>query len=197
MNSAGADFEDEEHVHPAQQHRVDGEEVTRQYRLRLDPAELPPRRAAASRSRIQSSSLQDVPDRRRRNSVSEPSEFAMDAAVTPRRVLPGEPDRQLPDYHGDSGTSPNWLRLRRVSPVPSDQLSVPAQQRRRRHDPHTQQLARQQPRQRRKHHPVRRLQPRTTHLPAQHRHLMPKNKQLDILNRLAPSPETQPGQAAP
>jgi hypothetical protein len=45
---ASPDLEDEEHIDAAQQHGVDGEEVTGQHRRRLDPAELPLRRFTAS-----------------------------------------------------------------------------------------------------------------------------------------------------
>jgi hypothetical protein len=61
MDPAGADLEDEEHIDPAQQHCVDGEQVTRNHRLSLGPAELSPRRAGPSRRRIQTCLVQDVP----------------------------------------------------------------------------------------------------------------------------------------
>ena len=75
--------------------------------------------------------------------------------------------------------------LGRVGPAPSDQLPVPAQQRRRSHDSRPQHLARQHPCERGQQKPVPRLQPRTTHLPTQHRNLMPQHQQLEILPRLA------------
>ena len=56
--------------------------------------------------------------------------------------------------------------------MPSDQAPVPAQKGLRRHDPDSQQIARQHPGERRQHETVLRLQPRTSYLPAQHRHLM-------------------------
>ena len=88
-------LEDEEHVDPTQQHRVDREEVTRQHRARLSTAELPPRRTFAARSRIKPGLTQDVPHGRRSHPIAKPDEFAVDPAVTPRRVLPGEPDYQV------------------------------------------------------------------------------------------------------
>ncbi len=67
--------------------------------------------------------------------------------------------------------------------MPSDQLPVPAQQRPWRHDPHPEQFPREQPNQCGEHQPILRLQPRAIHLPAQHRHLVPKHHHLDIFGR--------------
>jgi hypothetical protein len=107
--------------------------------------------------------------------------------VTPRRVLPGEPDHELTDHRGHTGTAADWVDLRRIGPVPSNQPPMPPKQNPRRHDPHPQQLTRQQPSQCREHQPILRLPPRARHLPSQHRHLMPQHHQLDILGRPATS----------
>jgi hypothetical protein len=64
VNPASPDLEDEEHLHPPQQHRVDGEEVTRQHRRGLGTAEVPPRRADSPWRGVETRLLQDVPDRR-------------------------------------------------------------------------------------------------------------------------------------
>jgi hypothetical protein len=79
MNPAGADLEDEEHVDPVQQNGVDGEEVTRQHRPRLGPAELSPRRPGPSRRRIHTCPVQDVSHRRTRQLVPEADELASEA----------------------------------------------------------------------------------------------------------------------
>jgi hypothetical protein len=111
MNSPSADLEDEEHVAPAQQHAIHGEELTGQHRLRLGPAELAPRRSGASWSWIQSRPTQDVPDRRRRYPIAQADQLFVDAAMTPRRVLPGEPDHELTDHRGEAtrGRPPTGL----------------------------------------------------------------------------------------
>ena len=108
----------------------------------------------------------------------------MDAAVTPRRVLPGKADNQLPNDGRGTRTTASWRPLRWVGPVSSDQLPVPTKQRLRSHDPHPQEFSRQHPGQRDQHKAVLRLQPRTGHLPAQHRHLRSQHKQFDVLRRL-------------
>ncbi len=105
--------------------------------------------------------------------------------MTPRRILPSEPDHQLTDDGRNARTTSGWFRLRRVGPTPCDQLPVPTKQRLRRYDPRPQQLARQHPGKPGQHEAVLRVQPRTTHLPTQHRNLMPQHQQLDVLRRLA------------
>lgn len=95
MDSASADIEDEEHVDPSQQHRVGGEDVTRQHGCRLGTAELPPRRTGAPRSRIQTRVAQDVEHCRRRHPVTQPDQFAVDTAMTPACVFPREPGHEV------------------------------------------------------------------------------------------------------
>jgi len=94
VDPACSDLEDEEHVDPTQQHGVDGEEVTRQHRRRLGPAELPPGRTGASGSWVEARLVEDVPDCRRGHLIAKPDEFAVDAAVTVRAeklIQPLEP----------------------------------------------------------------------------------------------------------
>jgi hypothetical protein len=184
MDPSGTDLEDEEHVDPTQQDNVDGEEVTRKYRRRLAPAELSPRRTGAPRSGVKSRLSQDVPDCRWSDSIAQPDEFAVDAAVTPVRVLTSEPNHQITDNDRRPRTTCGWFRRRRVCPMPGDQLPMPAQQRPRSHDPRPHEFSWQHPRQRGQNEAVLRLQPRTSHLPTQHRHLMAKNEQFNIPRRL-------------
>jgi hypothetical protein len=68
--------------------------------------------------------------------------------------------------------------------MPGDQLPVPAQQRLRRDDPDPQHVTRQHPGERRQNKPVLRLQPRTSHLPSQHRHLVTQHQQFHVLRHL-------------
>ena len=143
VDPARADLEEEEHVDPPQQHRVDSEQVTRQHRRRLGTAALPPRPAGAPRSGVKPSVAQNVPDCRRSDSKAKPDEFAVDPSVTPHRILPSEPDHQVTDDGRNAHTTSGWFRLRRVGPAPWDQLPVPTKQRLRRHNPHPQHLARQ------------------------------------------------------
>ena len=104
VDPAGADLEDEERVDAAQQHGVDGEEVTCQHRVRLRAAELPPGRSGPAWCRVQTGPVQDVPHRRGSDAVAEAEEFAVDAPVTPGRVLPRQPEHQRTD-HGRRGWS--------------------------------------------------------------------------------------------
>src|SRR6266852_1343111 len=68
-----------------------GEEVQRQDPLRLGPQELGPARSLPAGRGIDAGVLEDLPDRGRRHGDAEPGQLAVDAAVTPRLVLPGKP----------------------------------------------------------------------------------------------------------
>ncbi|MGP7998224.1 MAG: hypothetical protein ACLPKI_12985 [Streptosporangiaceae bacterium] len=68
-----------------------GEEVQRQDSLRLGRHELGPARSLPAGRGIDAGVLEDLPDRGRRHGDAEPGQLAMDAAVTPRFVLPGKP----------------------------------------------------------------------------------------------------------
>ena len=81
------DLEEEEHIDPAQQHGVHGEQVAGQHRLRLRPAELPPRGPAASRRGVDTRPAQDVPHRRGRDPVADADQLTVDAAMTPAREM--------------------------------------------------------------------------------------------------------------
>jgi len=98
VDPASADLEDEEHVDPTQQRHVDGEEVTRKHRRRLGPAELPPRRSDTARSRVQTRLAENVPHRRGSDPITQSSKFAVNAAVTPTRILTSKPDDQVTDH---------------------------------------------------------------------------------------------------
>ena len=70
--------------------QVGGEEVQRQDPLRLGPQELGPARSLPAGRGIDAGVLEDLPDRGRRHGDAEPGQLAVDAAVTPRLVLPSK-----------------------------------------------------------------------------------------------------------
>ena len=82
VDSAGTDLDDEEHVDATQQHRVDGEEITRQHCRRLGSTEVPPRQTSTAWRRIQSRVVKDVPDGRWSDPVTQSDQFAVDSSVT-------------------------------------------------------------------------------------------------------------------
>jgi hypothetical protein len=73
--------------------QVSGEEVQRQDPLCLRPQELRPARPVPARRRVDPRALQDLPYRRRRHRDAEPGQLAVNPAVPPRLVLPGQPQR--------------------------------------------------------------------------------------------------------
>jgi hypothetical protein len=81
--------------------------------------------------------------------------------MTPRRVLPREPDHQIADDGRCPWPTTGSGPLRRAGPMPSDRLSIPSQQRPGRHDPDSQQIARQHPRQRGQQKPLQTNQRRS------------------------------------
>ena len=124
---------------------------------RLGAQELPPAQvAAALRRRRDPGPLEDPADGRGGDPVAELAQLALDALVAPRGVVPGEPFDQRGDLVGQRRAA----GAVRVGPLPGDQASVPAQNRRRGHQPVVLQRLRQQPDQRGQDRPVGPVQAR-------------------------------------
>ncbi len=123
LDPTRADLEDEEDVDPPQQHRVYGEEVTRQHCPRLRDrtrASSDPYAAAPGKT----CPPQYVPDRRRSHAMAKADKFAMDTAMAPRRILPADPHHHFPDHPGDAWATSCRRRLRPEGPVPGNQLWI-------------------------------------------------------------------------
>jgi hypothetical protein len=73
-------------------------------------------------------------------------------------------------------------RMSRIGPVPSDKLTVPAHELRRRHEEGRPALTRQQPRERREHSAIGGGVPRTRHLATKDAELMAEYRDLDVLS---------------
>src|SRR5256885_905806 len=93
-----------------------------------------------SRSRIRNLNRAE---RSRADAIAEAEEFALDAAVSPARVLPGQAPDQFTDLLRDRRASGGV----RVGPFFRDQAPVPGEQGPRRHDPLYPKVPGQQPRQ--------------------------------------------------
>ena len=106
VDAAGVDLDEEQHVEAAQQHGVDGEEVRRDHGAGLGADERRPRRARPLRGRVPSGVAEDPPHRRRRDPMAELGEFAVDAPVTPRRVLRVQPQDQPADLRARWAADP-------------------------------------------------------------------------------------------
>ena len=103
--------------------------------------------------------------------------------MPPGRVFRCQAQHQLADLLVDRRPARprTWIR-----PPPGDQLPVPSQQRGRGDEERRPPRTRQQPRQRRQHHPISRLQIGAVHLTPQHRHLVAQHQQLDVLRPTVP-----------
>src|SRR4051794_15869290 len=101
----GGDFEEEQHVDPFEEHRVDSEEVTRQHGVGLGGQELLPGRSRPSRRRVDAGLVQDLSHRAGRDLVAEADEFTVDPAMAAEWVLRGYPQHQLSDLCADRWSS--------------------------------------------------------------------------------------------
>ncbi len=144
MNTTTVVFNKEQHVQPAQQHRVDVEEVDRQDALSLGSEEPLPCRSRSARCRVQACTLEDRPYRRCRDRVPQPDEFTVDSPVAPPWVVPGHLQHQPADPCRDRRAP--WSAS--TDPPTPHQRGVPSQDRPWRHDQRQPTPARHQPHQR-------------------------------------------------
>ena len=124
VDPATRDFHDKQYVESAQPNGVEMEEVAGQQPGRLRSEEGAPVGVYPARRRPLACSGQDPADRAGADVVPESSELALDAAVSPARVLPCQPDDELAELVVDARAA--W-RVR-VGPFLGDQASVPGQQ---------------------------------------------------------------------
>jgi hypothetical protein len=171
-------LDEHEHVHAAEQHRVDGEEIAGDDPAGLRAQELPPRLRRPTRHRIDPSLPEDRPDRAGCNPNAEAGEFALDPPVAPTRVLPRQPLNQRPHARVRCRSSRRPMRIR---PTPRDQRPMPTTNRLGTHKYAAPPVARKHPNQRGQEHPVSRTAACPGHLPPQHRELVTQQKDLDLV----------------
>ena len=87
------DIDEEQQVEPAQRDGFDGGEVAGD--SGLGPQELRPSDFAARGCRVDSGVVEDLPDRGRSKAVAEPGKFAVDATISPGRILGCETQCEL------------------------------------------------------------------------------------------------------
>jgi hypothetical protein len=124
VDAAPLYFRDEQDVESAQPDGVEVEEVAGQQPSRLGSEEGAPVGVYPARRRPQVRGGQDAADGAGSDGVSEAGELALDAAVSPARVLLGQPDDELAELVVDAGAAGRV----RVGPFLGDQASVPGQQ---------------------------------------------------------------------
>jgi hypothetical protein len=109
--------------------------------------------------------------------MAQAEQLALDFAVSPSRVLPGQVQGQVADLLCDGRTS----SPARVGLFPFDQTTVPGEQGAGRHDPMSPQALRQQSCQCSEHTAVGPIRRRAGDLTSQYRDLMPQHQYLQIL----------------
>ena len=144
--------------------------------FRLGTQELPPTRVRPPRRWPDSIGGQDTADRSGTDPPPQADQLSLDPPMPPARVIPGQPQHQIPDLFAD----PRAARPGPVRPPPRDQPPVPAQQRAWGNQAMGAQPGRQHPGQ--------------SNVTAEHRDLMPKNQQLRRLRRVTTRQQYQPSQ---
>jgi hypothetical protein len=90
VHGPGLDLHHEPDIHAPEQDRVDMQKIARQDASGLGGQELPPRRRRTARRGPSPSGGLDPADRPLTDPVAQPGQLALDAAVPPARVLPGQ-----------------------------------------------------------------------------------------------------------
>jgi len=144
VRASGAVLDDDQGVDTPEQHGVDVHEVGGQDAAGLGGQELLPGRSGAPVRRADPGVVQDLPDRGGCDVMAEPHQLALDAAVTPARVICGDADHELADR--GCRARPSGTPSAGVVPFPGGEAAMPGKQRRRGHAKHCAPLgARDQP----------------------------------------------------
>src|SRR5436190_681365 len=109
---------------------------------------------------------------------------ATDPPMAPARILPQEPQHQLPNLCRQARPSTLAYRL---SPFPTNERLMPAQKRPRSHQEHASRRARQVTRRGRQQCPINRPEFWSHDLPAQDLELVAQHQQLDVFHMQSPT----------
>ncbi|WP_425465608.1 hypothetical protein [Nonomuraea turkmeniaca] len=105
VQSPGTTLDEDQHIQPFEQCRLDHQEVTRDDRVRLGGQELPPGRPGPARHRIDTGRMQDLPHRRGRDRVPQARQLTLNSPLPPDRILPRHPNDQRLDLPAGAGPS--------------------------------------------------------------------------------------------
>jgi hypothetical protein len=125
-------------------------------------------------------------DRAGRDLAAKPEQFATDPLVAPPRILPGEPEDQLPHRVGNWGPS---TRSGRVGPPSAHHTPMPGEQRLGLDQEHRPARSREVAAQRCQQGPILGLQPGPWILATQHRQFVAQHEDLDLLPLGRPTAE--------
>jgi hypothetical protein len=122
VHPAGPDLHHEQHVDPDQTDGVHVQEIAGEDALGLRGQELGPGRARPSRRGADSGAVEDDPHGAGPDVVAQVGQFTLDAPAAPPRVLPRQPQHQIPNLgcHRWPARPPS-----RIGPPACDQLPVP------------------------------------------------------------------------
>jgi len=127
VDATAADLQEEEHVQALEPDCLDSEEVDRQDLVGMLTDELAPGALASAWRRQEIVTAQNVPDRAVGAAAAQLQEFALNASVSPPRVLPGEPQDQLLALSALARSAPPWsTSIQR--PLAAHELAVPVEQ---------------------------------------------------------------------
>ena len=177
MDPPGPDLHNEQHVHAPEHDGVDMQEIAGKDSRCLRGQKLTPGRRSPPRRRSKTGRGHDPADRPLPQPAPKAEQFALDAPVSPARVLPRKPFHQGTHL----GRHSRSTRSARIGPCLLDQAAVRGQHRACRHDPVQLQVPRQHHGKGGEHRTVSPVRPRARYLPAQDRDLMAEEQDLRIL----------------
>jgi hypothetical protein len=190
VHAAGLDLHREEHIQALEEHGVNVHEVARQDPGCLRDQGLPPGRGCPAWRGREPGCGEDPADGSCADAMPEAEELTLDAAVSPPRVLPGQPPDQLADLLRDRRASGGI----RIGPLLLDHAPVPGKQCGGCHDPVQPQVPGEQPGERGDHGPVGPVRFRAGDLAAQDCDLMPQYQDLDVLGGFAAAEQHHPAE---
>jgi hypothetical protein len=126
VDAAGAVFDEDQGVQALERDGVQVREVGGDDAVAWVVRELSPGRAGALWGGVDAGCVEDFPSRGRCDRVVEAVGFALDAAVAPAAVLPGQAQDDLLD--GGRGCGPAGAAAPGERPFPGYELTVPGQQ---------------------------------------------------------------------
>ena len=157
-------------------------------------AETPPSSIRDAAAPVRSLAPEDLPDSAGSKRDAEADQLALDAAVSPTRVLAHESQDQRAQVVQRRWTA--WATMR-IRPAACDQLPMPAPKRRGHHQERRPGSPRQRPAERREQRPISWPKLWTRDLALEHLQLVTKHEDLDLLLTLRPHPQHEQLQQAP
>jgi hypothetical protein len=176
---ASFEIEKEQNIEPAKRDGVGGEEVACKFAASLSSKELRPRRSRSPWCWFETVTSKNIANARRRDGDTELGALADDAEIVPPGILTSEAKDECHNV-GIERVVRRSIAAQK-GPVPANELTVPVQQSRWRDEEGSPTLTRKQPCKCREHRAIDRGEPRSCHLALEHRELVTKHRDLDVL----------------